>query len=115
MNYDKGYIRIEDDEKRRTQYRNSLMYSTNYILGICEHIRFIYDSVCELPNTPENIPIKEKLTEQLVDALIMGKKMGGRLVFYKKAYGDPTGHSGTHINRLGNNGARRRMRRARKL
>ena len=109
MNLDKGYIRVEDNEKIRKGYRESLTKSANYIYGICEHIRYIYDSVWELPEGP----LKEKLTEQLVDALIMGKKIAGRLLWYSKKYDDKSGHLGKNIPRVGDNNKRRRWRRER--
>jgi hypothetical protein len=109
MNLDKGYIRIEDNERKRRKIRASLTTSANHILGICEHIRYIYDSVFEIKDKI----LKEKITEQLVDALIMGKKMGGRLSYYYKKYNDKSGHKGTNINMLGRNNRRRRMRRER--
>ena len=109
MNMDKGYIRIEDNEKIRAGYRISLTCSANYILGICEHLRYVYDSVWEIKDEA----LKEKLTEQLVDTLIMAKKIAGRLLWYSKKYGDTTGHKGTNINKVGGNNKRRRWRRER--
>jgi hypothetical protein len=106
---DKGYIRIEDNERKRRQFRTSLTTSVSHILGICEHLRYIYDSVFEIKDEA----LKEKITEQLVDALIMGKKMGGRLSYYHKKYNDQSGHKGVNINMLGRNNRRRKMRRER--
>ena len=93
----------------RQSARRSLIYQTNFSLGICEQLRFIYDVVYELPDKE----VKEKLTDLLADALVMAKKMQDRLVYYKKTYNDTTGHNGANIVRLTHNSGRVKMRRAR--
>jgi hypothetical protein len=109
MNTTKGYIRIEDDERKRKKFRFSLMYKTNFRLGICEQLRFICDSVLELPDSP----LREKILEQLIDALIMGKKIVDRLSWYAKTYPNDKGHKGKNIVSLSNNKKRFLMRRLR--
>lgn len=112
MNTDKGYIRIEDNERVRQKHKNSLIRQTSAGLGICEHLRFIYDTVAEADIDDAT---REKLTDQLVDALIMAKKMNKRLVYYYRTYQDKTGTNGSKFNRLQANTSRIRMRRNREL
>lgn len=102
MNTTRGYIIIEEDEAIRSKHRRSLTRKTGAGLGICEQLRFTYDSVHELPDSE----LKEQITEQLVDALIMAKKMQDRLSYYYKTYKDTTGHAGKNINYLQNNSER---------
>ena len=109
MNYDKGYLRIFDGEHFRRRIRISLIRGVNYRLGICEQLRCIYDTVTEFPDGPA----KEKITEQLVDALIMGKRMTERLVYYKTKYNDTTGHGGKNLINPHGHRARIKMRKAR--
>ena len=109
MNTDKGYRIIFDEEKTRMKYKHSLIKQTNTVLGICEQLRFIYDVVYEF----EDGPIKEQLTDMLVDAFIMVKKMDKRLFYYKKRFDDGTGHNASHLIRLQGNSSRVRGRRAR--
>jgi len=107
-------IIVEKDPKKRERFFHSLWYQVNQVLGICEQLRFIYDDVYTMPESE----LKTRLTERLIDALIMGKKMSDRLVWYKKKYGkgDPdSGSNGIHLTILQNNGWRIRMRKSRKL
>lgn len=93
----------------REGVRESLMRGVNKDLGICEQIRQVYDSVYKMPNGE----LKEEITEKLVDALIMAKKMGDRLTYYYKKTHDTTGHLGTTLKPVDQR-VLLRMRRARK-
>lgn len=84
------------DSYNRAGVKESLTREANRELGICEQIRQVYDSVYELPEGK----LKEEITEKLVDALIMAKKMGDRLTYYHKKYNDTTGHDGKNIKQL---------------
>lgn len=110
LNTDKGYVIVFEDEKLRAITRESLVRATGALLGICEQIRFIYDTVEEADVNPE---IKEKFTDQLVDAMIMAKKMQARLIYYRKTYDDKTGSNRANLPRLQGNTARIRMRKKR--
>lgn len=110
MNMDKGYIIIEEHHDTRTKHRHSLTKKTGAGLGICEQLRFVYDTIYDSTLDEET---KEKLTEQLTDAFIMAKKMQKRLDYYYLTYKDTTGKGGKGLNVLQNNGARARMRDAR--
>lgn len=103
------YLIIEKDERKRNSAKNSLMRKTNSGVGICEQLRLIYDSIYKLPDGE----LKTKVTEQLVDAIIMAKKMSDRLAYYFKTYKDMTGHQGKNILLLDHGGSRMRMRRRR--
>jgi hypothetical protein len=58
-------------------------------MTICEKLRTIYD---ELEG-----PGKESITEKLIDALIMAKKMKRRLEYYHKTYKDTTGSNAVRL------------------
>lgn len=77
----------------RYTLRNSLIRDANRELGICEQLRCVYDSVYELPNGE----LKKQITEKLVDAFIMAKKMGDRLTYLNETYHDTTGHKGENL------------------
>lgn len=79
-----------NDKYNRQGVKDSLIREANRELNICEQLRCVYDSVHELPDGK----LKEEITEKLVDALIMAKKMGDRLTYYSKTYRDTTGHGG---------------------
>jgi hypothetical protein len=104
-------IIVEKDPVARNKSRRSLMYQTNAILGICEQLRFIYDDVYTLPEGD----VKYRMTERLVDAIAMAKRMMDRLNYLTKKYHDTTGHGGKNLIVLQNNHKRIRMRWARKL
>ena len=77
----------------RKQARLDLMKGINRQLGICEQLRRIYDSVYELPESN----LKEDITEKMIDALIMVKKMNDRLLYYHDLTHDMTGHLGKRL------------------
>ena len=110
MNTDKGYIIVEDDQQVRNKHFHSMTKKTGAGLGICEQLRFVYDTVHD-SNLDD--ATKAKLTDQLVDAFIMAKKMQNRLTYYYQNFNDGTGNSGKNINSLQNNGPRSRKRSAR--
>lgn len=93
----------------RSWYEAQLKYHTNNKKHICETIRLIYDYVYELPDGDA----KESMTELLIDAITMAKKMQDRLVYYQKTYHDDTGNKAVTI--VGLTGVRSRsvMRKAR--
>jgi hypothetical protein len=97
-------------EKERQEAYKTLIYNTNTILGICETLRCIYDLVADMQVDEIR---KDMITERLIDAIIMAKKMDARLMYYKNKYHDETGHNGINIVALTNNAARKEMRRKR--
>ena len=90
----------------RKNARKTLLRDVNVIKGICEVLRLIYDEIHPLEN-------KDKITELLVDAMVMAKKMHNRLVYYKTTYNDTTGHNLKNLEMLTHNRARERMRKLR--
>ena len=94
----------------RDEIRDSLMYHTNNKKHICETLRIIYDYVYELP---EGQP-KKGMTEGLVDAMEMAKKMQDRLAYYQKRYVDNTGNKAANIVKLTGVRERSRIRTERK-
>lgn len=87
---------LTDEEKKGRNYmRRILLHGVNSFYGICEVLRCIYDLIEDHPDTQR----KNELTEKLIDALIMAKKMNDRLVYYKTTYNDTTGHSGSNIKK----------------
>lgn len=75
------------DRKARRWARNNLIRKANRNYVLCEALRRIYDEIHEQED-------KEKITELLVDCLIMAKNMTDRLHYYKNTYNDTTGKSG---------------------
>lgn len=106
-----GYTTATIDTNTRKSIRKEIITGANQYLGICEQLRFIYDSVEQLPDSD----IKEMIIEQLVDAYDMGKKMSARLVYYSKHFKDDTGHKGKNIIWLNRSRARLNIRRKRKV
>ena len=74
-------------ERVRRAARKSLIYRTNSHECICETLRYIYDQIIDMEDDEK----KEEITERLVDAFMMGKKMQDRLLYYKLKYKDETG------------------------
>jgi hypothetical protein len=79
--------------KSRYWAKKNLMLGINTTNCICEKLREIYDCVYELPDGK----IKDSLTDHLVDAFIMAKKMSARLGYYKTTYNDTTGSGGRNL------------------
>lgn len=77
----------------REAVKINLITGVNRQLGICEQLRIIYDSVYKLPDGE----LKNKITDGLVDAMIMAKKMGDRLLYYHDLTHDETGHEGRNL------------------
>lgn len=105
---DYGYVQAEDDEQQRLNIRESLTTGASDYLTICEQLRFLYDYIhgLELPKDDE-----ENITELIIDAFNMGKKMNSRLAYYKKKYNnDFSGSKGAHLKRLKLTEKRRKMR-----
>ncbi len=93
----------------RDKAKWSLICDTNSHECICEKLRSIYDLIHDLPDSD----FKEKATELLVDAFIMGKKMSERLIYYQKTYGDDTGNKASDLKFIHGSAKTRKMRRAR--
>lgn len=90
--------------------RANLTGGLNSMRGICEVLRLIYDEVYKL----EDEEAKKKITDLLVEATLMAKKMHNRLVYYKTTYNDTTGHNLKNLEMLTHNRERLKMRRERK-
>ena len=97
---------IKDAEKIREVSRNQLIRGAHPYKTICEVFRLIYDEIHDMPDN-------KKITELLVDGIIMGSKMDRRLKYYQNKYEDGTGGRGKDIPRLWNFTKRRDKRRAR--
>lgn len=95
----------------RAWYEDQLKYHTNNKKHICETLRMIYDEVYLLPEGKT----KHTMTELLVDAMIMGKKMQDRLSYYQKTYKDNTGNKAESIVGLTGVKARSYMRGKRRI
>ena len=104
-----GFETAEKDPAVRQALRGSLTNESSRYLTICEQLRFIYDSVHQLPDGE----LKEDITEKLIDALYMGKKMNSRLHHYKRLNGDKSGSGGSHLIKLSYTDERRALRRQR--
>lgn len=84
---------VREKAKQRKHARTMLIYRANRVLGLCEKLRMIYDEIADLEN-------REKITELLIDAFIMAKKMDDRLKYYRITYDDTTGHGGKNLESL---------------
>lgn len=93
----------------RAWYRDQLIHHTNNKKHLCETLRLIYDLVHPMPESET----KTEMTELLIDAFTMGKKMQDRLSYYQKTYKDNTGNKAGSIVGLTGVNARSRMRKAR--
>ena len=102
----KGYI----NNYSRRAIISSLTRGANSYLDICETLRLTYDLVY----TTEDVELKEQITEKLIEAMRMVKRMADRLTYYKLTYMDQTGTEGRNIVVLPGAEERKTMRRARK-
>ena len=98
---------MDREGRVRRAARKKLIYGTNSHECICETLRFIYDLI----HDSKDEELKEAITEKLVDAFIMAKKMQCRLLYYKTTYKDETG--GFISKRILESVKRRNMRAAR--
>lgn len=101
-----GYKVAFPDPELRMKNLHTLKTQASFLHTICEQLRFIYDDVAQLPDGE----LKDSMTEKLVDAMIMGKKINARLVEYKKEVGKYSGASGAHLNKLTDTKERKRLR-----
>lgn len=101
-----GYVVAEKDPKRREYLRNTISTQASRHLTICEQLRFVYDDVAQLPKGE----LRDSLTEKLIDAINMGKKMNLRLVQYKKEAGKDSGSGGAHLISLDHTQKRKKLR-----
>lgn len=92
--------------KERHYAKKSLITGTNNKKHICETLRLIYDEIHGLEGS-------EVITELLVDAMVMAKKMQNRLSYYQKTYKDNTGNKAIDIIGLAGCRNRNKMRKAR--
>ena len=98
---------MESNRERQTA-RKSLITGVNNKKHICETLRLIYDEVHGMPDN-------ERITELLIDAMVMAKKMQTRLAYYQKTYNDNTGNKAIDIIRLAGVRERCRIRKARTI
>ncbi len=106
-----GYVIAEKDQEVRRVVKQNLTQAASRHLTICEVLRFTYDTVDQLPDGE----IKDDLTEKLIDAMNMGKKIMSRLAHYKRTMGDKTGSSGSGLIKLDHTRRRERIRSQRKI
>jgi hypothetical protein len=97
------------DDRTRKYAKKDLTYGINSHNCICEQLRMLYDEVYKLPDGAR----KDTMTELLIDAFIMGKKMADRLGYYKRTYVDATGNNGLNLSRIYGTNKRGKMRRKR--
>ncbi len=91
--------------------RDSLIKCANPKKTICETLRLIYDEVYKMRKDER----RDKITELLVDATMMAKRMNERLRYYRKTYNDESGKNASNIGDLPGELERRNLRRRRKL
>ena len=101
-----GYVKSITNQEERDMLLGSVTSQAGKRLTICEQIRFIYDSVAQM----EDGELKDDITEKLIDAIAMGKKMNSRLRILTRKYVDPNGHHGQSLIKLNNNLLRKKMR-----
>jgi len=97
-----GYVYFFKDKDTRVKLKKSLTKDADRFLVLCEQIRFVYDIVYEMPEGET----KDLLTERLIDAFGLAKKMGDRLDYYRSKYKDQTGNHGKNIVYLEHNKSR---------
>lgn len=109
MKISPGYIIPEKDQTLRAALLYSLTNEASNRLTICEQLRFIYDSVHQLPDGE----LRDDLIEKLLEAFNMGKKMNARLAHYKRQYLSTSGRTGRNLIALEYTQEREQMRRQR--
>ncbi len=97
-------MKSEKSTERKIVFK-MLTTQANSYRGICEVLRSIYDIAYELDD--DN---RKKITELLIDAMIMSKKMNDRLIYYKNTYNDNTGSNGGNLDRLKYSGGLKKFR-----
>lgn len=95
----------------REKMRRSLMTQANTYIGICEKLRMIYDIVYEIEDKEKH----DKITELLIDCMLMSKKIIDRLEYYKSNYKDTTGSGGSSLVRNNYSGGLRKFRKLRPI
>ena len=105
-----GFTVPDMEPEDRRAALESLTKDASSRLTICEQLRFVYDTVYLLPDGE----IRQDLTNKLVVAFGMGKKMNSRLAHYKRKYEDESGRTGKSLLHLGHTEERKRMREVRK-
>jgi hypothetical protein len=98
-----------NNELERTRARRTLMYQANSHQCICETLRMVYDDVHDLSDK-ERV---DRIRDNLVDAVMMAKKMAERLDYYYKTYADKTGNQGKKLVGLHNTSKKLQIRKAR--
>jgi glycerol-3-phosphate cytidylyltransferase-like family protein len=93
----------------RDSIKKSMMCGANSRMGICEKIRFVYDEVYEIEDSDR----RNKITELLVDVMVMAKKMDDRLCYYQKKYREGSGNKGRNLVKLTGVEGRKNFRRSR--
>lgn len=107
-----GYVMQEGNEQTRYILGEALKSGASIYLTICEQLRFIYDAVLFI----EDQQLKNNITEKLIDAFGMAKKMNSRLAYYKKKYNnDRSGSRGSNLIKLEYNKEREHLRNKRLL
>jgi len=106
-----GYEFAFKDKDLRKIILVNLAKETHRYLTICEQLRFAYDIVHGMPDGE----IKQRLTDTLIDAFGMAKKMNSRLNYYKRHYKDKSGNAGKNIIYLKHQRARSQMRKERTI
>jgi ABC-type Na+ transport system ATPase subunit NatA len=91
-----GFAILEKDPIDKEIVFQSLSFEVSKRLTLCEELRFIFDAV----NQIQDLEIKQTITEQLIDAMIMAKKMDSRLGEYRKAEQRKPGHRGRNLLKL---------------
>ena len=99
---------VMESVRERQLARKSLITGTNNKKHICETLRLIYDEVYQLEDNG-------LITELLIDAMVMAKKMQERLSYYQKTYKDNTGNKAIDIVGLAGCRKRSKDRKARTL
>ena len=85
----------EEQLQERKETRDRLIRYTHHTMSICEKLRTIYDDVADYPDKE----LKEKITEKLIDCLIMTKNIATRFAYYRDTYHDKTGSQGKHLGK----------------
>ena len=93
----------------RESARDSMIRHSNSHACICETLRTVYDLIHEMPAGD----VKTMMTERLLDAFIMAKKMQNRLRYYGETYKDKTGNNAKNLLFIDGTMALRKMRQKR--
>jgi hypothetical protein len=95
----------------RRMAKKRLLYHIDKRITICEVMRQVYDEIHDYPDKE----LVAKITEKLVDMMVMTKHIATRFAYFTSKYHDKTGTEGTNLKPTSDYEFTKLMRRARQV